>query len=196
MVRIIYPFLLLLITSCGSEARQEAVEKKETQLAAWEQELNLREKTLALKEDDLKQRQHVLDSVQHTVKTDSTQTDSAVLYNANIIGLWNVKMVCTETTCPGSAVGDTKSESWDFYYANDRLIARAMAGDKLVRVYTGRLTGTTIALNEVVENTAAAPATKLLVDLTVKSEKLMEGTREIVRENECKIVYGLQLSKQ
>ena len=187
---------MLILTRCDSKARQEATAKKEEELTAWEQQLNLREKTLALKEDELQQRKHVLDSLQHQSKTDSTQSDSAAVQNANILGLWDVKMVCTETTCPGSAVGDTKSETWDFYYANDHLIARAMAGDNLVRIYTGTLTGTAIALNEVVENTAAAPTTKLLVDLTVKSDKLMEGKREIVRENECKIVYDLQLSRQ
>jgi hypothetical protein len=197
MVRILCLFLVaLFITSCDLRSRQEAVDKKETQLAEWEQELNLREKTLNLKENELRQRQHVLDSVQLTGKADSTRPDSAAIYNANIIGLWSVKMVCTETTCSGSAVGDTKSETWDFYYANDHLIARAMAGDNLVRIYTGMLTGTTIALNEVVENTGVTPSTKLLVNLTVKGDKLMEGKREIVRINECKIVYDLQLSKQ
>jgi hypothetical protein len=197
MVRILCLFLVaLFITSCDLRSRQEAVDKKETKLAEWEQELNLREKTLTLKEEELRQRQHLLDSAQLNGKADSTQSDSAAIYNANIIGLWSVKMICSETTCPGSAVGDTKSETWDFYYANNHLIARAMAGDNLVRIYTGTLTGTTIALNEVVENTAEAPATKLLVDLTVKNAKLMEGKREIVRENDCKIVYDLQLSRQ
>src|SRR6476469_8948827 len=106
MVRIAWLFLVVLsAASCDFKARQQAVAEKETQLTAWEQQLNLREKTLALKEEELQQRQHALDSLQHKSKADSTQSDSTAVYNAAIMGLWNVKMECTETTCAGSAVG-------------------------------------------------------------------------------------------
>ena len=63
-------------------------------------------------------------------------------------------MTCIETTCPGSAVGDTKTETWDINYENNLIIAKAMANNKLVRVYTGSYDGTNLTLSEDVANTS------------------------------------------
>jgi hypothetical protein len=61
-------------------------------------------------------------------------------------------MTCTETTCPGSAIGDTKTETWDISYQNNVLLAKANVGDKLTRVYTGTYDGTNLVLIEDVAN--------------------------------------------
>jgi hypothetical protein len=47
-----------------------------------------------------------------------------------------------------------------------------------------------------VTDPAAAPATTINVRLNLKDGNTMEGQREIIRENECRILYTLQLSKQ
>jgi hypothetical protein len=184
---------LSLLAGCDIRQREEALQNKETELSRREQELAMKERTLSLKEDELVKREQKLDSV---LALDSTLSDSAIVYDSTMIGPWSVKMTCTETTCPGSAVGDTKSETWDFYYINDRLFAKAMEGTEIVRLYAGAHAKDGITLSVDVPSTPSRPATKISVRLVVTNANTMEGQREIARDNDCKIIYALQLSKQ
>jgi len=184
-----YLMVVLFCSGCGLRAREEAVQKKEAELAQREQQLSLREKSLALREEEVLELKQKLDSVK-------TKTDTALVYNQQLIGEWNVKMTCTETTCPGSAVGDTKTETWNIGYDSSFIVAKAIASDKLVRVYTGSYDGTNLILSEDVANIPSEPATRMTIRLTITDDNSMVGQREIVRENDCRIVYSLQLSKQ
>lgn len=177
--------LLLGTSGCDLRKREEALQQKEAALNAREQQLSLREKTLQVKEDELLKREQQLDS---TLKTDSTH-----LVNPALIGRWDVRMVCTETTCPGSAVGDTKTEVWDFSYEGNTIVVKAVVSEKLVRVYTGTYNGNTIELVE--EITTGATSSKMVIRLRIIDPAHMEGQREIVRENECRVLYALQLQK-
>lgn len=180
--------LLLFSSGCDFRKRENELQQKEASVRQKEQELSLKEKTLQLKEQELIKRELRLDS---TLKTDTTN-----LYNPALVGIWSVKMVCTETTCSGSAIGDTKSEQWNIFYQAGHIIAKAMVGGKLVRVYTGLFTGNTIELSEEQDSTLVQPSTKMIVHLRFINETSMEGQREIARGNDCKIVYALELEKQ
>ncbi len=195
MIRVITISLMVVLfcTGCDTKAREEALQKREAELNERDQQLLLRETELAIKEMEIVQLQKQLDSVK-TIR--DTLQDTSQVYNQQLIGNWNVKMTCTETTCAGSAIGDTKSEIWDISYDNNVIVAKAMAGDKLVRVYTGSYNGSNLLLTESVAGAPAEPATKLTIRLTLSNNTAMEGQREIVRENDCRIVYRLQLSKQ
>lgn len=196
MKRILFLYLLIafFISGCGIRERERAAQQKEAELAQKEQELLLKEKTLQLKEEELLVKQQQLDSTKQQ-QSDSTKIDTAAVYNRDIIGNWSVNMTGIETTCPGSAVGDTKSETWVFSYQNNNIIVKAMSDDKLVRVYTGAYKNNLIELTEDVELSPTSSETKMLVRLTLLNEKSMEGQREIIR-SDCKIVYSLQLNKQ
>lgn len=191
-------FLYLLITffisGCGIRERERVVQQKEAELTQKEQELLLKEKTLQLKEEELLVKQQQLDSTKQQ-QPDSTNIDTTFIYNHDIVGNWSVNMTGIETTCPGSAVGDTKSETWEFSYQNNSIIAKAMSDGKLVRVYTGAYKNNLLELTEDVEHSPTSSETKMLVRLTLLNEKSMEGQREIIRPD-CKIVYSLQLNKQ
>jgi len=182
---IIMLILIAFMTSgCDIRQREEALQK----LAA---ELDVKEKQLVLKEQSLQTREEQL--IQKELKLDSSRLDSLQL-NPALEGSWSVKMICTETTCTGSAVGDTKNETWTFSRENNLVIARAMSGDKLVRTYAGTYVNGTIELVDNIEPNANAPATKMVVRLNGVSNNSMDGIREIIRPD-CKIVYALQLSK-
>jgi polysaccharide deacetylase 2 family uncharacterized protein YibQ len=140
-----------------------------------------------LKEEELLKKENSLDS---TIKT-----DTAHIVNSALTGNWLVKMSCTETTCPGSAVGDTKSEQWQISYQMNALIAKAMSNGQLVRIYKGFYTGNTIELIEDRNNTSSGPVVKMVVRLQLVDETHLEGRREIIRDD-CKVVYDLQLEKQ
>lgn len=188
--------LLLLCTGCDLKKREEALKQKEAALAEREQQLTFREKSVAIKEEELLQLQKHLDSTKISMDSVKAINDTALIYNQQLIGNWSVRMTCTETTCTGSAVGDTKTETWNISYDSSFIVAKAIAGDKLVRVYTGSYVGTNLTLSENVTNVPSEPATKMTIRLTTVDDNTMEGQREIVRENDCRIVYSLQLSKQ
>jgi len=183
----IVSFLMVLFGSCGVREREQALNTRESALNQREQELLLREKTVELKEEELLKREKKLDS---TVFNDTTAI------NPNLLGSWNVKMTCTEATCTGSAVGDTRNEQWHISYQDNNIIVRAMSGEQLVRVYTGSHVNGAIELTNDAESNASQPAVKMIVRLRMVNNKTMEGQREIIREGNCKIVYAMQMTKQ
>lgn len=195
MKGIIYLFLLttFLFSGCGIRERETVLQKKEAELAQKEQELSLKTEALRLKEEELVKKEQ---RVAREQRVDSTEQDTASTYNPQVLGKWSVRMTCIESTCPGSAVGDTKYETWELSSQNNQVIAQAIADAKLVRVYSGTYKNNVLELTEDVALSPSAPATKMLVRLTLLNESTLEGQREIVRSGDCKIVYALQLSKQ
>jgi hypothetical protein len=149
---------------------------------------------LRIKEDDLQKREAKLDSSRK--KDSSSVQDTLHLINPALAGAWAVKMTCTETTCTGSAVGDVKNEQWDISYQGNTIIAKAMAGNQLARVYTGFYSGATVELTEDRISAPLQPAAKMVVRLRIVDEENMEGQREIVRDKECKVIFALQMKKQ
>jgi len=186
----IIPFLF---SGCGIRERETSIQKRETELAQKEQELLLKEQNLQLKEAELA---NLAQQIKKAQQIDSTTQQPADSISQALMGKWNARMTCTETTCTGSAIGDTKTENWEIYYQNNKLVARAMTGENLIRTYTGAFRNTTLELTENVEPSPSAPATKMVVRLTLLNPTTMEGQREILRIGDCRIVYALQLNKQ
>lgn len=181
---LVFSFTLL---GCDINRREKEVERKTVELQQKEEELQARELALTQKEAEL---------ATLARNVDSTRQDSSFIYDPRLIGLWSVTMTCTETTCPGSAVGDTKTEQWELSYQGHHILARALVSDTLTRVYQGIYTGNTLELVEERSGAPAQPATRMIVRLRLVNSSTMEGQREIVREGECKIIYALQMNKQ
>ena len=184
---LIFILLSALIGSCDYREREEALRKREAVLDQREQTILVRERSIALREEAIAKQQRLIDSTTHS---DTTHQVSQAL-----VGNWNVKMMCTETSCAGSAVGDTRTEKWQMQYEGTSLIARAMANDQLLRVYTGFFTGNTVELVEDPTNATAPRAAKMVVRLRLVDSSRLEGEREIVRDNNCKIVYATHMEK-
>jgi hypothetical protein len=188
-----YYFLFVLILTlffqgCDLRQREEALNQKEALLNQREQELLLKEKTLQLKDEDLVKREQRIDSTR--------LQDSIAVYNAALPGTWDVRMVGSETSCPGSAVGDTKNETWEIIYQENNVIARAMVNNELVRTYSGFFTGNTLELVDTREDVPGQPPTRIVVRLRLANENVLEGTREIERIGECKIIYQIVMNKK
>ena len=185
----IFLFILMLIvfSGCGIREREAALEKRELVLARKEQELILREQAL------------VKDSIEQSKRDSVPVIAPQELVQPAIAGTWHVKMVCKETSCAGSAVGDTKSESWIFEGDSSVITARVMEGSNLVRVYTGTLAGNTLEMTEATgANTdpQGNQGTVIKVRINMEGERSKVGTREIVQKNVCRILYELKLEKQ
>lgn len=184
-------FLLLCtisLSSCGLRQREMELDRRTNELNQREQELNLREQSLAAKEQQLNDREKQIDSTSNVVK------DSLIIEHNKIPGIWAVEMQCTETNCPGSAVGDIKNEQWEFKFEDNLVIASAMSNNQLVRIYTGSYVGNLLKL--AVKQDSSETTAKIVVRLTQTKEKEMEGEREITQANGCHILYSLKLKKQ
>ena len=191
-MKLIILFLILsfLNSGCGLRERELELEKKMNEVSQKEQELFLKEKSLQAKEEELAKKVKQLDS------TANNPADSVFALHTQLTGKWNVTMRCTETTCSGSAVGDTKNEQWEFSFQNNVIVAQAFSGNKLVRVYSGTGNGNSVELSTQPDNADPSLSTKMIVRIQEIKENQMQGQREIVRPDNCHIVYALDFTKQ
>jgi hypothetical protein len=179
---------IVFISGCGLRQREMELNRKMQELNVKEQELALKEQSLSIKEEQLNEKEKSLDSTKNVVD------DSLMIEHQKLAGTWMVEMLCTETTCPGSAVGDVKNEQWDFKLQNNMVIASAMSNNQLVRVYIGDFLGKTLKL--AVQQDSTAASAKIVVRLQQTKDKEMMGDREITQANGCRILYSLRLKKQ
>lgn len=179
---------LVIFSGCGLRQREKELDQKMQQLNIKEQQLALKEQFLTLKETQLNEKEKSLDS------NGSLKNDSLFLEHQKLPGTWMVEMLCTETTCQGSAVGDVKNEQWDFKFRDNIVVVNAMSKNQLIRIYTGSYTGDVLKL-EVQQDSSDASA-KMVVRLQQTKDKEMTGEREITQANGCRILYSLRLKKQ
>lgn len=185
-------FLLFIITTfsgCDLRMRERNLQQRADSINQKEQQLILLENQIAVKQTDLEQKERTLDSLLKKYIT----PDSLSAKNPLLVGRWNVRMICKETTCPGSAVGDNKTEVWEIGYQDNAVIAKAMVNNQLVRVYSGTANENQLILTA--QQEAASMGTNISVTLLLKNETEMEGERKIIRPEECRIIYALQMQK-
>jgi hypothetical protein len=183
---------LIILPGCNLQQREKELNRRSEELNKREQQLLVKETALTLKEEELNKRERLLDS---TMKN-GTADDSAGQYNAMIVGLWTVRMYCTETNCAGSAIGDTRTEQWEISFQDGSIVAKAMSDSKLIRIYTGTFQNDMLRLTSSHEDLPSKKVTNMIVRLQVMNPGVMEGQREIQRPENCRIIYGLELKKQ
>ncbi|WP_316810985.1 hypothetical protein [Pedobacter heparinus] len=168
--------LIVFLQSCGLNEREKRTAQKEQELLAWEQRLKVKEQEL--------------DNIKHSLDSAKKQIDSVSMDNPAIIGKWSVKMSCTETSCEGSALGDTKTEQWEMTYRDNHIIVKAYSGLVLIREYVGSYH------NNVLKIVEEKPNSDALISATLNflGEGRMDGAREIAQKD-CKIVYALNAKK-
>jgi len=178
---VILILLAFFIQGCGLNEREKSLQKKQVELSQKEQQLLIWEQRLKIREQELNNAKQYLDSAKQQIDT---------TYNPLLIGSWTVKMTCTETTCDGSAIGDTKTERWEIADNGKNIIVKAYSGIVLIRVYTGSYK------NKVVRITDEKPNSGVLISATLNyiSDTRMDGLREI-NQKDCKIVYGLVMER-
>lgn len=180
--------LVFCFQSCGLREREKELDAKTKEVNEKEQQLMLREKAIELKEKELMSLQQKLDSTGVQLPKDT------VAVNPEFLGEWNVRMNCIETSCQGSAVGDTKTETWLIEKQENNITAKAMSANQLVRAYTGRFNGSFLVLNA-----TQTDSSKVQARITVRLQRIntgqLEGQREISRPGDCRILYELQLKR-
>lgn len=178
---------VLLFAGCDFAARERELERRKAELGLKERELVQREHSLQMREQELEKRARELDS---------TKADSTFAYHEQLPGTWQVEMSCIETTCTGSAVGDTKTERWVISYQRKLIIARVVEKEKLTRVYTGYFTDNQLELTYQDYTVAPENATMMTVRLKETVPGQMEGQRVIDRAGGCRVIYSIRMTKQ
>ncbi|HET8574363.1 MAG TPA: hypothetical protein VFL76_10905 [Edaphocola sp.] len=184
---------LLLLSSCGLQEQRDKLKQEAIVLRQKEQELMLRKQELDAREQILNERQKKMDSV--LVGKDTLST----IYPA-IPGRWLVKMVCTEATCPGSALGDTKVEQWAITFQNNMVVVKAMNNKfQLTRIYTGSITADgqlSLKAQAPEDSLSIAQYAQITIQLKQTKNDVMQGQRDIIQPEGCHITYTLDLKKQ
>lgn len=184
---------LLVMAGCKDQAHEQQLQKREAEIARREQELALRENALTLREQRLLPKEQ-------TLPTDTVQqvqpADTALL--RSLPGTWATRMSCIETDCPGSAIGDSKNEQWEFVLEQNTVRATASANKKIIRVYVGTLEGSELKMTAQHIPNETLPDAIFTVLLQAAGERRLEGRREISKPapDNCRIVYALELTKE
>lgn len=180
-MKLLRPVLVLLLfcSSCGLNQQEQMIKQKEAEIEQKQQQLLLWEQKLTEKEKLLEEREHRLDSTKKEI-------DSVVIHGPSIEGKWLVKMQCVETSCDGSAIGDVKTEQWEFGHSNNTIVVKAYAGKNLTRIYNGTYTQNGLRL---LDNSSRSAAT-MEVTLRILKDGKMDGIREIILPD-CKTTYSL-----
>ena len=172
---------------CGFEKRKQQLDDREQALIAREQMVMIKEKQLKLLEDSLKKNFEKVDSA------NLSRIEQSFPLPDSLAGNWNVSMVCTQTNCTGFAVGDIRKETWQIASVNNAVTIRALQGEKLIRVYTGKFTGTQLKL----ATPETVQATTLMnVELNIDNSTKMSGQRIITQPDGCSTVFKADLDKQ
>jgi len=177
----------VFITGCDYQRRQEALDKKMHELNQREEILTLKENQLEIKEQQINEKEKILDSTAHVV------SDSLLQSHKKIEGAWRVDMNCKQTNCPGSAVGDLKTEHWNITVEGNNVIANVISNRALSKSYSGSFEGNLITLTA--DQDSAIENATIEVQLQQSTEKEMEGSRVVTQTSGCQILYSLRLKR-
>ena len=178
---------LMLFAGCDFSGREKALQEKETALNQREAELVNRERIVEAAEAKLK--------AAKVGREVNAKPDSSRYYQPALTGDWQVRMTCTESNCTGFAVGDSRTEQWTVSYIGYTLFVRAMTKNTFIRSYNGYAFENSVELRERRDSTRATPDVSMKIRLQLSDSTSMSGDREIIQDNNCKVVYALQLKK-
>ncbi len=173
-------FLPLFILSCTEK-------DKENELAKREKTLLEKEQFFAAKENEFQALIKMRDSLYQ--KEDSVINKS---WPEMITGVWSGKTICIESNCPEYAIGDVRSEFWDFTAEGQKLISKVSNNGVLIRTYTGDYTENKIFLDFKTDSTSKKQVEMSIVLDDIKPYKI-KGTRLISVDNKCSAKFNIEL---
>ena len=177
----------VIITGCDYQRRQQVLDKKMNELSQREAVLALKEQQMETKEQQISEKEKFLDSTTHVVN------DSLLSSHKKIEGAWRVDMICTQTNCAGSTVGDVKLEHWNISVEGNNVVVNARNSRALSKIYTGAFAENLLTLTAD-QDTAEVNAT-IEVHLQQTTDKEMEGDRVVTQTSGCQILYSLRLKR-
>ncbi|GAB3996361.1 hypothetical protein GCM10028807_38710 [Spirosoma daeguense] len=172
----------LLLVGCHDKEREQQLEQRE-------QALLEKEKQFALKEADYQSLTKMRDSLM--IKQDTT---IVAAWPSSIAGQWNSKVICIESNCPDYAVGDQRSDLWEFSSDSTQMVTKVINNNKLVRVFGANYADNQINLSYKTDSTAAKQVNMNVLLNEISASKL-KGTRTVMVDNKCTARFSVELSR-
>ena len=160
-----------------------------------EKQLDAREKSLSEKENLFSEKELEYESLlKMRDSLRSANQDSIVVaeWPAEILGKWNGKVICTESNCSDYAVGDQRTDVWEFVNDSLQTSVNVYSNNNLVRKYSGKLENNEIKLNFKTDSTATKLVDMNLLLNDISSAKI-RGKRTITVNNNCSAVFSVEL---
>ena len=184
--------VILIICCLFAVSCTDTTTLKERENAITEKEIRLAEKEKRLADieadyQDLKRMRDSINSIQDTLVNSKT-------WPAEIAGKWNSKITCTESNCPEYAVGDIRTDNWEFVSDSlKRTVNVINSRNELVRSYTASVQNNEILLNFRSDSTASRQVV-MNVNLSVLPEKL-QGRRQVIINDNCTATFNIELTR-
>lgn len=163
--------------------------EKEKNLTDREKQLLEKEKTFAKKESEYQSLLKMRDSI--FAKKDSGDSIVIATWPAEISGPWNGKVICTESNCSDYAVGDQRTDIWEFDNDSTQPITKIINNNNLVRLYSGKFENNEIKLSFKTDSTAKKNV-EMSVLLNDISDNKIKGTRTITSDG-CTAKFSVEL---
>ncbi|PKF74004.1 hypothetical protein [Chryseobacterium sp. PMSZPI] len=177
-------FILLagsfLLVSCDYKEKEKNLTDREKQLLEKEQ-------LFAKKESEYQSLLKMRDSI-------FTKKDSVIataIWPTEISGAWNGKVICTESNCSDYAIGDQRTDIWEFDNDSTQPIAKIINNNNLVRVYSGKFENNEIKLSFKTDSTAKKNV-EMNVLLNDISANKIKGTRSVTSDG-CTAKFSVEL---
>lgn len=179
--KILFLCLPIILFCCKDNSREKQLDEREKQLSA-------RENVFSQKEAEFDALLRMRDSL-YAKKTDSVIIPT---WPEEILGKWNGKVICTESTCSDYVIGDQRTDVWEFVNDSLRTSVNVYSNNNLVRTYSGKLENNEIKLNYKTDSTASK-----LVDMNILLNEIspakIRGKRTISVNNNCSAVFSVEL---
>ena len=161
-----------------------------------EQELNKREQILLEKENQFTLKEADYQSLLKMRDSLMAQKDTVTHLDwpPQLAGLWNSKVVCTESNCSDYIVGDQRSDLWEFSSDSSQMITKVISNNKLVRVYLAEYSNSQINLNFSTDSTAARKVA-MHVTLNEAAPGKLKGIRTIAIDSACTAKFSVELNR-
>ncbi|CEJ71511.1 hypothetical protein BN1195_03860 [Chryseobacterium oranimense G311] len=169
-----------LLISCDYKEKEKNLTEREKQLLE-------KEKLFAKKESEYQSLLKMRDSI--FSKKDSVKI---ALWPEEISGPWTGKVICTESNCSDYAVGDQRTDIWEFDSDSIHLSTKIINNNNLVRVYSGKFENNEIKLNFKTDSTSQKKV-EMNVLLNDISDTKLKGTRTITTDNGCTAKFSVEL---
>lgn len=180
---------VLLFAACYDKQREQ-------QLVQREQALLEKEKQFALKETEYQALIKMRDSLLTRRMADSGKKNGMVNVNwpPEIAGLWNGKVVCTESSCSDYVAGDVRTDVWEFGSDSSQLVAKVINNNKLIRVYTAVYNNNQARLHFKTD-AAIDKQVEMNILLNEISAAKIKGLRILTIDDKCTAKFSVELSR-
>lgn len=160
--------------------------QKENSLKTREQELIIKEKEFEAKEAEFQELIAMRDSLKNA-------NDSAIANNSlplNILGKWNGKMICTESTCPEHVIGDQRNDVWEFTPQGLKMTNKT-GGERL---FTAKISGDDLIFSSE-PSSNLNNSSQITFKLNSFQDGKIKGSRDFTGNNGCVAKFSVELEK-